>query len=413
MLKRRVTDYRTGRRQRWNASSPYPTSSPQQTYTYTCVGSDDLLSSEGHDFRALGKSRRDLGGGFHVIKRDYAQSRNSDIRRHYSTNGNPTSTGRHEYTHQYAAIATVGIAQWPVVLPSSPAQLDALGATAIARCIPTNPLSGLSTAIGEIREGLPSLVGSDFFKSRLRTAKAGGSEYLNVEFGWKPLLSDIRKFQYVRENADRITREYERNSGKLIRRRYEFPTEKSVVETQDGLKYPVPYLDVVTFYSSGQVPLRVITTSETKRWFEGAFTYYLPPVSAGSNKRDAQIANKLYGTRVTPGVLWELTPWSWAADWVGNFGDVIHNVGAFRSDGLVMPFAYMMEQKTVSKQYILENFRYRSYSQPETYVQTLTTTVKYRRKATPYGFGLDTGTFSNRQWAILSALGISRGRGQL
>jgi hypothetical protein len=45
--------------------------------------------------------------------------------------------------------------------------------------------------------------------------------------------------------------------------------------------------------------------------------------------------------------------------------------------------------------------------------QTFGTIQKIRRKATPYGFGLNPNTFSTRQWAIIAALGLTFGGNKL
>jgi len=61
--------------------------------------------------------------------------------------------------------------------------LDTYGAVAIARVEPTNPAADLSQALGELyRDGIPSLPG--------RQDGNVGSEYLNLQFGWSPTISD-------------------------------------------------------------------------------------------------------------------------------------------------------------------------------------------------------------------------------
>jgi hypothetical protein len=78
------------------------------------------------------------------------------------------------------------------------------------------------------------------------------------------------------------------------------------------------------------------------------------------------------------------------------------------SDSLVMRWGYIMCHYTCRDTYLAEGVSLKgNASGPLT--QTFITDVKKRVKATPYGFGLDTGSFSERQWAILGALGISRG----
>jgi hypothetical protein len=280
--------------------------------------------------------------------------------------------------------------------------------------IPTNPLAGLAVAVGEIREGIPGLVGADFFKSRTGIAKSAGSEYLNVQFGWVPLVSDVQAFSHSVSHRDEILREYERLSGKRVRRRMSWPTEDTTTVSTTSGKYPVGHVNSYLLMDSGT--LTTTTIQKKRRWFSGCYTYYLAPQSGHSSERNEQLANRLYGTRLTPDVLWELAPWSWAADWFANTGDVLHNVSAFANDGLVMPYAYVMEESIHEVTYELKgctfpitpNYPAMIESAPTTLVQRLRTTTKKRIRATPFGFGLNESTFSGRQLAIIGALGLSR-----
>ena len=84
------------------------------------------------------------------------------------------------------------------------------------------------------------------------------------------------------------------------------------------------------------------------------------------------------------------------------------NLTAFSNDSLVMRWGYIMCKYTCRDTYLLEGVRLKGMpSGPVS--QTFVTQVKKRNRATPYGFGLDPATFTTRQWAILGALGISRG----
>jgi hypothetical protein len=159
----------------------------------------------------------------------------------------------------------------------------------------------------------------------------------------------------------------------------------------------------------------VVTRSELwsrRRWFEGAFTYYLP-TDYQSRRGVRSLADKasiILGTDLTPEVLWNLTPWSWALDWIGNAGDVLSNVSDYLTDGLVLRYGYMMEHSF--RQYVY------SYSGPQWFLGgtavpgplIISHEVKKRVQATPFGFGLTWEGFTPRQIAILIALGISRSK---
>jgi peptidoglycan/xylan/chitin deacetylase (PgdA/CDA1 family) len=151
------------------------------------------------------------------------------------------------------------------------------------------------------------------------------------------------------------------------------------------------------------------TTRVVKRYFKGAFTYYLPSDYESRNKVEeaAFYLDKILGLQLTPEVLWNLTPWSWAADWVGNFGDVLANVSDYATDGLVLRYGYMMEHSISKVTYTIPDI-------PALGGRTLTQThfreVKKRVPATPFGFGLTFDSFSTKQKAILAALGITKVR---
>lgn len=287
------------------------------------------------------------------------------------------------------------------------------GATAIARVAPTNPVAGAAQFLGELREGLPSVPGKHLI-GRPKPSSLG-DEYLNGVFGVLPLVGDLRKFGEAARTADKVVAQLKRDSGRLIRRRYTFPIERTVTgpTVQNTNWYGSPGLRTGSPnpYATGGGKL-TFTREETREyWFSGAFTYlYIDGDSAVERmSAAAQRLNRLYGIRPTVETLWELTPWSWAADWFANVGDVAHNIAAFSNDSLVMRWGYVMCTYTIRDTYLAEGVSLKGNpSGPLT--QTFVTQVKKRVRATPYGFGLDPAVaFSPRQWAILSALGLSRG----
>ncbi len=153
-----------------------------------------------------------------------------------------------------------------------------------------------------------------------------------------------------------------------------------------------------------------ITEKVTRRhWFSGSFTYHadVDPDVLRTWKGHIQRLQKLYGVKITPDVIWNLAPWSWAVDWFTNTGDVITNISRFSDDSLVMPYGYMMETSIREVTYDMLDVTPTGYHIPHL-TQTFTTTVKVRRQATPYGFGINLADLTARQLAIIAALGLSR-----
>jgi len=392
-------------------------------------GRNHLMRTEGHRYKDLNPGGPDNGGDFQLKSHEYSQPIEENT---YAPSADPLDLSMWPvifgsfgslWQGKLAAVSNdVGPLSgiWPELSSTNDINLSGVGTTAIARSIPTNPVADLATFIGELREGLPKL-GVESFHSRTRSAKSAGGDYLNYNFGWKPLVSDLKKFAKAVTKQDEILRQYERNSGKVVKRKMTMTDDVSV-STEHWTAGPAPSLYFWIGVNVHPGVMTKTTTTTVKRWFSGAFTYYLEPEKSHSllGKVWSQKANKLFGTRLTPEVVWNLTPWSWAADWVGNTGDVLHNIAAFAHDGLVMPYAYVMEEKSITHKYHLEGVTFSNtyypgfpglYSGPFKFEQSFTTRVKKRLAATPFGFGLNPDLdFSSRQQAIIAALGLTRGR---
>jgi len=354
----------------------------------------------------------DIGGSFRTQK-SYVDGETP--LRHYE--------GREELGTQFYLITTydgpvtpfsfAGVS-FPAADSSPDWALDAVGATAIARCKPTNSIADLSTFLGELKaEGLPRLIGASTWRSKAKKAtKLPGSEYLNVEFGWKPLVSDVRAIAQAIAFATTVLKQYERDSGKVVRRRYEFPTKEEYSEelisiNQRARTWPGSSSLQSEFPPLGKV--MCLKYRRTDQWFSGAFQYHLPSGYDARNRMDriALKAKTSLGLTLTPDVLWNLAPWSWAVDWFSNLGDVIDNASDWASDGLVMKYGYVMEHKFFSDTYIFDGpTGLKSGLAPAPL--TLVTETKVRRQANPFGFGLNWDGLTPRQLAIAASLGINR-----
>lgn len=305
-----------------------------------------------------------------------------------------------------------GGVEFPTPLESSEEDLIAAGGTAISRCRPTASGVELSTALGElVKEGLPFFPSTQLLRER--TASALGSEYLNAEFGWSPLTSDLGKFVDVVRKSGSVLQQYDADLNKPTRRRYSFPEERQIdytvlstsklpwgVTTTGGLSSSYPT-------SGGQ--WNRTTTSYKRRWFSGAFVYGIPNAlySGSGISLTLAKADRLFGVSFTPDVLWDLSPWSWAIDWFTNIGDVLETTSDYVSQGLVMRYGYIMEHTIHEVKYTLTGatlFGQPCLPEPS----RLITETKVRYRANPFGFGITWDGLSAAQTAILAALGISR-----
>jgi hypothetical protein len=306
-----------------------------------------------------------------------------------------------------------------IALPSNLGltNLAPIGTKAIAFVKPTNNVANLATDLVEIRqEGLPHLQGASLWEEKTLNAKAAGSEYLNQEFGWSPLVSDVRGASYAAANASKLLAAYERNSHKITRRRYEFPTTRTESWSQFAtgahcVSNQQLSLDIVSQYPLGKVYKQTI--AYTRRWFSGAFTYHLPLGFKSRYKliRAGSKAGPLLGIELTPEVVWNATPWTWALDWFSDTGDVVSTYSDMAVDGLVIKYGYIMEHTRHEDNYYfvpdtLANVLPGSSIQLPFYSVLVET--KRRRRATPFGFEIGWNGLSFRQLAIAAALGITR-----
>jgi len=242
-------------------------------------------------------------------------------------------------------------------------------------------------------------------------ARNGSDEYLNAAFGWIPFLQDIRDFINVTRDMRRQILQFNRDSGRWIRRRYTIVDTHSVTSTElSGPFGAYPYPPVNAFHFRRAGALIKDTHTSRKVWFSGAFTYHIPNVNdtilSWLGHYEAY-AHRFYGLRLDPDLLWRVAPWSWAADWFLNTGAIARNWSAFTHDGLVMPYGYVMERLETRDEYRLIDCLW-SDGSPAIFQGDVTSVTKSRKQATPFGFGLNPATFTPRQVAITAALGINR-----
>jgi hypothetical protein len=377
----------------------------------------EQVTSQGNPFRLLGKVDWAIGGPFLSRKEYYSFPETEKYSRPWKSDSDFTA----QYKGKILPVLMHEIIP-PALPPVIPGSLDADGTHAIALTLPTNPGANLATSYGElVIDGIPKIIGSGLLKAKAKhfkdLEKEVGSEYLNVQFGWVPFVSDIRKAAKSVNKSYEIIRRFRDQSDTDIRAAYAFPVKESL-ETVDLGWNPLHYAGgsvggespfwVAPNYSYGH--LTQTTRKREFKWFEGCYTYHLPLGDSWVERfqRYNAEANKLLGTRLTPEVLWNITPWSWFADWFGNVGDVIHNMSAFSQDGLVMKYGYMMEHLLYERTYTSDGAN--RFDGKSHFSVTAVSEQKRREPATPYGFGLSWDGFTPYQLSILAALGFTRGR---
>jgi len=315
----------------------------------------------------------------------------------------------------------------PVLSPelpvfTRPSSSDVLlkGARMFKAAAPTKPEAGLMQFMAETRQDIPRVIGHTFAKEGFNRQSAG-NEYLNLEFGLIPTWSDLQKLSKSVLNVGTLLRQYAHNANRNVRRRRSLPHESSITELVGSPSYPLigSFFDLSTaqlFWVPGtQLGVTSVTdVVHTDAWFSGSFTYYMNEGHSILDRLDRyeEQANHLLGTRFSADTFWELSPFSWLADWYSDTGLFISNVVALDSDELVMRYGYVMHETRATRTYLKVGLTPREGSNaPTTLRMDVDFVQKLRYRASPYGFGLHNEDLTSRQKAILGALGMTQGLG--
>ncbi len=300
-----------------------------------------------------------------------------------------------------------------------------LGVKAMKETRPTKSVANLAQMLAELTLDLPRLP-YDALTS-IRSAgdlrRKSGGEYLNVVFGWQPLVSDVLKICEAIVKSEAIVTQFMRDAGQNVRRTFKFDEERIYTPISNVpnqlLAFPLlsanPYGDLIKTAGGSTIGgLRgaVTTSQETVQsyWFSCAWTYFMDDgTDAISRLRTgAQLAKKVLGLKLDLELLWELAPWSWMADWFVNIGDLIVVNNALANDSLVLRYGYLTRKIQSKRVASHPGIRFANGSTGE--IRNVYHTRQTKRvRATPYGFGLTTGDLTVTQWAILAALGMTGG----
>lgn len=277
------------------------------------------------------------------------------------------------------------------------------------RLAPTAEVFDAGQFLGELREGLPSVVPS-LLKGKIAFFKDLGSDYLNIEFGWKPFINDLENaWRALQDAQNAISRPF----GPIHRfREIETPFDSSsttgvIANVVGGIPWRTGYLNNVELYglapgyrSQGttNVSSETVVAVEQKNWFEANF-FLLPKLGYDPNSYMSRL-DSLVNVRLTPAVLWELAPWSWLVDWGLKIGDALDTAERLADDRVHAQYAYGMSHTKV-RQHTTNVYN----SMAHMYER------KERVRANPYGFKV--GGFAGLntwQQSILLALGLTKTR---
>lgn len=275
----------------------------------------------------------------------------------------------------------------------------------------------LSTFLGEIREGLPTLLPS-LLRDKGSIMKSAGKDYLNVQFGWLPFITSLRDIGY---SLFRAQTKLNAIQGTPVRRHIKGPSTQAFRQI-DGVNFnaqvatlgstglfdrmPLPGYTTAGYSVNGIGSGTVLQTLDTSLNFAGSYVTLLPKEFDDTRYLDR--LNQLIDPRITPSVLWALSPWSWLVDWLLDIQGTIDANLMAGDETLLVHYAYA-SLKSSYRQLMWGN---PSVNWSGSKLTGVTEGTYYKRiRANPYGFTVGSfGGFSAPQQAILAALGISKGR---
>lgn len=377
-----------------------------------------------NDYLILNKRRQlyphDSGHEFYSLK-----VRNKSDHRRITLRGNNGSFFRGP-AYSVAPTTTWGNS-WRTALPNLAGMDLSKGTRAISATRPDKPSANFAQLLSELILQLPALPFKELVRatSWKELTSAAGGEYLNTVFAWQPLVQDVLKICEAVVKADDILSQFIRDSERPVRRAFDFDPEVTTTKVITGTNVLAYFPNSQEtwgqdlFSGAGSVLQRGdvtrTTVTSTHYWFRGCWTYFLEGGSdlLSNLALQRKLADRVLGLNITPALLWELAPWSWLTDWFLNIGDVISAVTATTDKSQVLKYGYLMREISIEDRFTHTGIRSSGGDSTGPFTTGVDVSIKARRRATPYGFGLNTASFTANQWAILVALGLAKNPGRM
>lgn len=259
---------------------------------------------------------------------------------------------------------------------------------------PSNPSVGLLVSIGELRE-LPRMLLSQYRQNRRQSNSIAESE-----FGWAPMISDIRKlFEFPLHFQKRLQTIQALSKGPIRRVRTVYEAEEPLAVITSN------FVEEIT----ATTPLRVNILRESKKDVR-VTTKWRPSQQVASLRSDSDMERLAFATvlGLNPEAIissaWELLPWSWLIDWFANFGDILKltNNSLALSTGLA---------SVTSKQTTRIVTRYVSgASSTKSYIPAVVTRTTWVRAPSYPGLAFSLPLLGHKQTLILSSIAFNMGR---
>lgn len=334
-----------------------------------------------------------------------------------------------------SVIAITNVSLSGFTAPPSVASLQSQAAS-IMRGTATalRPQFNFVQAVLELKDAKRMFRAADY---SFKNARALGDNYLNYMFGVKPTANDLanaalsvvqlepalrnlmRGVKVQQRRSTRVNLNEESKSGEVSTRSGNNTYSFNVGPFTFKAPYPVAMTigrgAVVNayfgWYAKQTIDLHVF----------GNWEYFIPMPEEFDSRLNRYIENAkrvLSGSKFDESVAWELTPWSWLVDWYIDIGGILHYQLAVNENRIVpLSTGYSLSRNvSMGVTYRGQAYNATGVSSPYTWTPLMfqggSATAVYRqtsrRKGSPYSMS-PTWSLTSQQWAILAALGLTRG----
>jgi len=170
-----------------------------------------------------------------------------------------------------------------------------------------------------------------------------GKLFLAEQFGWKPLLRDVRDFYVAHLALKNSLEQVIRDEGKEVRRSARLKTNTFTNVGSVYQSYGAFSPTFVTQMYASQPEFFDTYTYTEDVWLKGAFKYWLP---GSANRLDwkwrSWMLARMYGANPTPYRVYKAIPWTWLIDWFSNVGNVIGAMSSNVEERLAANYCYTM-----------------------------------------------------------------------
>jgi len=281
----------------------------------------------------------------------------------------------------------------------------------------------LVSAIELLRGDVPSILKNfrKYWDEGQSLAKTLGSEYLNVSFGWTPLMNELAGVIKHFMTLDRLL--YYDSTRR--HRGWDGPSVSSTTAVANAIVCSTQSSNMLSYTADQNTQLEngaisgsvndYVLWSQDYRLSARFAGIARPSRSANYFNEKALAVLENLGIVNDPDLIWELTPFSWLADWAINIGSGMENATYYSpsNGGRSIDYAYV-STKTVS---VRERQVLNLNPQPSTTIQrihkgksSITTVQTDRRRVSPFGIGVDLSGLTSGQFGILVALGLAKSR---